>query len=267
MSYQDYEHLAIDVTDGVAVVRMNRPERLNAFNVTMALELLRVPGELREDPDVRCVVLTGTGRGFCSGLDIKDVADAGRTMFGHAPMDEIGISGRFTLAWYEIDKPTIAAINGVAAGGGLGFALMQDIRIAAESARLIPMFTKRGVAPEVGVSWTAVRAVGLQRALAWYYTDRELSAAEALDWGAVLKVVPDDQLMEATMELASDIAAGPPLTVRLVRRSLYHAEERPEIRDHLRYAWTNVGISGRTDDIREGSAAVAERRAPNFVGR
>ena len=129
------------------------------------------------------------------------------------------------------------------------------------------MFTKRGVAPEVGVSWTAVRAVGLQRALAWYYTDRELSAAQALEWGAVLQVVPDDQLMEATMELASNIAAGPPLTVRLVRRSLYHAEERPEIRDHLRYAWTNVGISGRTDDIREGSAAVAERRAPTFVGR
>ncbi len=267
MSYDDYEHLEIEVKDGVAVVRMNRPERLNAFNVTMAREMLRVPGELREDPDVRCVILTGTGRGFCSGLDIKDVQDAERTIFGHAPMDEIGISGRFTLAWYEIDKPTISAINGVAAGGGLGFALMQDIRIAGESARLIPMFTKRGVAPEVGVSWTAVHAVGLQRALAWYYTDRELSAAEALDWGVVLKVVPDDQLMDAAMELASDIAAGPPLTVRLVRRSLYHAAERPELRDHLRYAWTNVGTSGRTEDIREGSAAVAEKRAPRFVGR
>jgi enoyl-CoA hydratase/carnithine racemase len=267
MDYSSYEHLVVEIDDGVAVVRMNRPERLNAFNILMAEEMLRIPGELREDPDVRCVILTGTGRGFCTGLDIKEVTNASETIFGQIPMDEIGISGRFTLAWHEIDKPTIAAVNGVAAGGGLGFALMQDIRIVCDSTRLLPMFTRRGVAPEVGVSWTAVHAVGLQRALAWYYTDRELSGREALEWGVALELVPDDQLMATAMTLAKQIAAGPPLTVRLVRRALYHAEQFPELRQHLSYAWRNVGTSTRTADIKEAGAALAERREPQFVGR
>ncbi len=267
MAYDDYQHLVIEVEDGVAVVRMNRPEKLNAFNPRMGLELLRAPAELRDDASVRCVVLTGTGRGFCSGVDTSEdrgaVAD---NPFHRRPTDEIGYSGRVTLAWHELDKPSIGAINGVAAGGGLGLAMAQDLRVAAESARLIPIFTVRGISPELGLSWTATRAIGTARTLEWFYTGRELSGAEALEWGAVNHVFPDDQFEQGTRDLAQRIADGAPIALSLTRRTVHHAQNTP-LREHLVYEAANVGISGQTEDTVEGRAAIRERRKPVFHGR
>ncbi|MCY4638959.1 MAG: enoyl-CoA hydratase/isomerase family protein [Chloroflexi bacterium] len=267
MAYNDYEHLVIEVEDGVAVVRMNRPEKLNAFNPTMGLELLRAPAELRDDPGVRCVVLTGTGRGFCSGVDTSEERSRdGANPFHRAATDEIGYSGRVTLAWHELDKPSIGAINGVAAGGGLGLAMAQDLRIAAESARLIPIFTMRGISPELGLSWTATRLIGTARTLEWFYTGRELSGAQALEWGVVNHVAPDDQFEQATRDLAQRIADGAPIALSLSRRTVYHAQNTP-LREHLVYEAANVGISGQTEDTVEGRAAIRERRRPVFHGR
>ncbi len=267
MAYDDYQHLDIEVEGGVAMVRMNRPEKLNAFNPTMGLELLRAPSELRDDPDVRCVVLTGTGRGFCSGVDTSEdrgaVAD---NPFHRRATDELGYSGRVTLAWHELDKPSIGAINGVAAGGGLGLAMAQDLRIAAESARLIPIFTMRGISPELGLSWTATRLIGSARALEWFYTGQELSGQQALEWGVVNHVVPDDQFEEATRALAQRIADGAPIALSLTRRTVQHAQNTT-LREHLIYEAANVGISGQTEDTVEGRTAIRERRKPVFHGR
>ena len=267
MNYDDYQHLVVTVEDGVAVVRMNRPEKLNAFNRTMGIELLRVPGELRDDPAVRCVVLTGTGRGFCSGVDVTGERDpAVEDPFTRRPVDELGFSGRLTLAWNEIDVPSIASINGVAAGGGLGLALMQDLRIAAESARLLPMFAMRGMSPQVGLGWTATRLLGVSRTLDWLYRGRPLVGHEALEWGVVNYVVPDDELEAETMVIAREIAEGAPIALRLTRRTVHHAAGA-SLRDHLIYEVMHEGISAATEDTQEGRAAVNERRKPVFKGR
>ena len=130
MAYADYETLVIDIKDYVATIRMNRPEKLNAFDQVMGKELIRVTDELKNDNDVRCTILTGTGRGFCSGVDLgQDRTPAKENIFSRDMLDEHGFSGRVALAWNELDKPTIAAVNGVAAGGGLGLAMLQDIRV------------------------------------------------------------------------------------------------------------------------------------------
>jgi len=267
MAYDDYEHLVIEVEDHVATVRMNRPEKLNAFNETMGLELLRAPAELGADADVRCVVLTGTGRGFCTGVDTsQDRGAVTENPFHRRSTDELGYSGRVTLAWHELDKPTIGAINGVAAGGGLGLAMAQDLRIATESARLIPIFTKRGISPELGLSWTATRLIGSARALEWFYTGQELSGTKAFEWGAVNQVVPDDQFAEATKTLVRSIAAGAPIALSLTRRTVYNAQTTP-LREHLVYEAAQVGISTVTEDTKEGRAAIRERREPVFHGK
>jgi 2-(1,2-epoxy-1,2-dihydrophenyl)acetyl-CoA isomerase len=267
MGYSSYEHLVVTVDGGVATVRMNRPEKLNAFNRTMGLELLRIPTELREDGDVRAVILTGTGRGFCTGVDITEPRAANTdNPFHRTKMDELGYTSRLPLAWHEIDKPTIAAVNGVAAGGGMSLALMQDIRIVARSARFVPMFPRRGLAPEVGSSWFVPRLMGTARALEWFYTFDELSAENAAEFGLVNHLVDDDALMPAALELGRKIAEGAPIAQRLARRSIYHAMDH-SLRDHLPYEAANVGISQTTEDYVEGGAAVRERRKPVFSGR
>ncbi|MCS6800378.1 MAG: enoyl-CoA hydratase/isomerase family protein [Chloroflexota bacterium] len=267
MDYQAYQHLVIEVADGIALVRLNRPEKLNAFNAAMGRELLRLPDQLRDDPAVRVVVVTGTGRGFCSGVDISEArGPTADNPFHRQPMDPLGYSGRLPLAWHEIDKPTIAAVNGVAAGGGLCLAMMMDMRVIARTARLLPMFITRGLAPEVGASWFAARLLGLPRALEWYLTGEEISGERAGEIGLANYVVEESELLPKAMELARKIADGPPIAVRLTRRSIYHAVTS-SLRDHLPYEASNLAISQATEDAAEGRAAVRERRKPVFVGR
>ncbi len=267
MGYEGYEHLVITVEDGICTVRMNRPEKLNAFNATMGLELLRLPAELREDNDVRVVILTGTGRGFCSGVDTaQERGENADNPFQRKKMDELGYTGRLPTAWYNIDKPTIAAVNGVAAGGGLCLAMIQDIRIAARSARFIPVFIKRGIAPEVGASWFVSRLIGLPRALEWFYTGDEINGEKAEQIGLANHTVDDDKLMDTAMALARQIADGPPIALRVTRRSVYHGSTHT-LAEHLPVEVMNLAITQATEDAEEGRAAVRERRKANFTGR
>jgi 2-(1,2-epoxy-1,2-dihydrophenyl)acetyl-CoA isomerase len=269
LSYDNYEHLVITKEDGVAMVRMNRPERLNSFNQKMGQELLDAPAELREDDDVRVVVLTGTGRGFCSGVDTSREGAGMReakNLFHRTPTDELGYTSRVVLAWHEIDKPTIAAVNGIAAGGGFGLAMMQDLRIMARSARLLPIFLNRGMSPELGVSWFVPRVIGLPKAFEWLYSGQPLTADQALEMGVVNRVVEDDAIYDEAWKWAKGIAEGPPIGLRLTRRTLYNAVSAP-LKDHLPYEAINVGISSRTEDAEEGKKALVERRKPVFVGR
>lgn len=264
------ETLVVSIDQGVAVVRMNRPHALNAFNAEMAAELLRVTSELRDSHEVRVVVLTGTGRGFCSGVDINEDARLGRNPrnnpFIRDPMDQWGFTSRLALAWHEIDKPTIAAVNGVAAGGGFAMSLLCDIRIAAESARFYPMFIQRATSPEVGSSWTLPRIIGLSRAFEWMYTGDPVSGPEAAEMGLVSRTVPDDKLEETVGALARRIADGPPLGLRLTKRTLIHGLST-NLRDHLPYETLLLGITSDTEDGAEGRNAIKEKRKPIFKGR
>ncbi|MCS7003127.1 MAG: enoyl-CoA hydratase-related protein, partial [Dehalococcoidia bacterium] len=186
--------------------------------------------------------------------------------FHRPPMDELGYTGRLPLAWRDIDKPTIGAINGVAAGGGLSLAMMLDLRFMAESARLVPTFITRGISPEVGLSWFVTRAIGFAKAFEWLATGDHLSANEARDLGLVNHVVRDEDLLDATLALAKRLAEGPPLALRLTRRVLVHALDH-DLRDHLPYEAQCVSIANQTEDAKEGRAALRERRKPKFVGR
>lgn len=263
----DYEHIQVSVEDYIAVVRLNRPEKMNAFNANMGLELLRLPGELRDDPDVRVVIITGNGRGFCGGADVAEGrAHDGSNPFHRTAMDELGYSGRLPLAWVELDKPTIAAVNGVAAGGGLCLAIMQDIRVLGKSARMLPMFSRRGLAPEVGASWFLANIMGSSRAIEWLLTNEDVRGERAMELGLGSYLVEDDQLMDKAMEVARNIADAAPIAARLTRRSVYHALSH-SLRDHLPYEAANLGISQNTEDAVEGRTATRERRKANFKGR
>lgn len=269
MTYKDYETLVIDFTGYVATVRMNRPEKLNAFDQIMGKELIKITDDLKNNDDVRCIILTGTGRGFCSGVDLgQDRTPAKENIFSRGMLDEHGFSGRVALAWNEIDKPTIAAINGVAAGGGLGLAMLQDIRIAAESARLIPIFSRRGIAPELGMSWTTPNVIGYSKALEWFYTGDELSGQQAFDLGVANHVVEDARLQEYALELATKISEwSSPIATRLTKRTVYASLNSDSLRQHLIYEAMNVGLGSSTEDTVEGRTSIIEKRKPEFKGK
>ncbi len=262
VDYSSYEHLVVQVDDGVAVVRMNRPERLNAFNILMAEEMLRIPGELRDDPDVRCVILTGTGRGFCTGLDITDVSNASETIFGQIPMDEIGISGRFTLAWYEIDKPTIAAVNGVAIGGGHVLHVLCDLTIAADSAR----FGQAG--PRVGSfdagygSAYLARILGDKRAREVWYLCRLYDAATMQRWGLVNAVVPLSELRAEVRRWADEMLDKSPTALKVLKHS-FNADSE-SIAGLGAMAFDSLELFVRSDEAQQGLTAFQEGRAPRF---
>ena len=269
MAYADYETLVIDIKDYVATIRMNRPEKLNAFDQVMGKELIRVTDELKNDNDVRCTILTGTGRGFCSGVDLgQDRTPAEENIFSRGMLDEHGFSGRVALAWNELDKPTIAAVNGVAAGGGLGLAMLQDIRVVCDSARLIPIFGRRGIAPELGMSWTTPNIIGYSKTLEWFYTGDELSGKQAHELGVANHVVADDQLIDFTFELATKIAEwSSPIATRLTKRTVYASLNADSLRQHLIYEAMNVGLGSSTEDTVEGRTSIIEKRKPNFQGK
>ncbi|MFN8532430.1 MAG: enoyl-CoA hydratase-related protein [Dehalococcoidia bacterium] len=270
MNPESYHSLVLSVDDGVALVKLNRPATLNAFDRTLAFELLRVAEEIHAADEVRAVVLTGAGRGFCSGVDIKETAFLGSdptvNPFQRDRLDALGYTGRLPLAWYEIDKPTIAAVNGVAAGGGFALSLVCDIRLAAESARFYPMFIQRGTSPEVATSWTLPRLIGTARAFEWLYTGDPISGSEAAAIGLVNRTVPDDRLLDEAFAVARKIAEGPPLALRLTRRTIQHGLTR-SLREHLPYETHNLGLSIATEDAREGARAIVEKRRPTFTGR
>lgn len=267
MGYQEYETLKVTVEDGVATVLMNRPELLNAFNSTMRRELLRIPDELRDDPEVRVVILTGAGRGFSSGADGTEPRGNSTDLLPTKPReDPLSWAGRVAIAWHNLDKFSIAAINGVAVGGGLALALFTDIRTMADSARLMPIFMNLGNSPEMGSSWYIPRLAGLPRALEWLCTGDTLFAAEAERIGVVNHVFPAESLLEETMKIARKVAGNPPMAVRLSRRDIYHGLQYG-LAEHLPYEVSNVMICIGSEDAKEARLAAAEKRKPVFVGR
>ncbi len=244
----------------VLTIRLNRPDVLNAFNAELHRAL---GGALREarEADVRAVVITGAGRGFCVGQDL--------TEFREAPGD-IGSRLRESyhpniLAIRALEKPVIAAVNGVAAGAGMSFACACDIRIAADSASFIPAFINIGLVPDSGGSYFVTRILGPARALEWLASGRKLTAAEAHAWGLVSEVVENDALVRRAGELATQLAALPTRGIGMTKRLIDHAlnatlEEQLDREAQLQAAATQTG------DFKEGVAAFLEKRPPQFRG-
>jgi enoyl-CoA hydratase/carnithine racemase/RimJ/RimL family protein N-acetyltransferase len=265
-SPMEFQQITTEVTDHVLTITMNRPERLNAWTLTMFEELMTAFDQADSDDEVRAVIVTGAGRGFCAGADL---ARGGETFTkrDHEDPDTIprDSGGRLTLRIYELTKPVIAAINGPAVGIGATMTLPMDVRIAADDARIGFVFVRRGIVPEACSSWFLPRVVGISRAMEWVATGRVFDAQEALSGGLVRSLHPKAELLEAANTLAREIADNAaPVSVALARRMLWRmlGAEHPMVAH--RTDSRGMLHRGRSADAAEGIAAFLEKREAVF---
>jgi len=256
-----------EVADHVATIRLNRPHRRNAISARMLQLLSQRFSQADNDGDVRVVILTGAGKGFCSGLDIKD-AMAGTGIGGSAS----GGGGSFmqtrnlpTVILQEMDTPVIAVLNGAAAGYGLDLALGADLRLMASSATLLPGFAKRGVVPESGGTWYLPRLLGWAKAAEISYLGRDIDAAEAERIGLVNRAVPDDELAGLAHEWATEIAGNAPLAIRAMKRLFRHGQTQ-DFESHSHHVLLQTMLLFGTKDFQEGMVSFMEKRPPEFHG-
>ena len=217
---------------------------------------------------MRVVVITGAGRGFCSGADLTGPAGAPaqETPGQNERLDEYGWVGRQAMSVYHLDKPVIAAVNGVAAGAGMSLATACDLRVGSENTRFKSVFIERNLSPDSGLSFFLPRIVGQSRAADLIYTSRRVDAEEAYRIGLLDRLVASDKLLDATLELAAEMAQWPPLALRSSKRVLQHSIEAP-LPDALRYEMTGLSYARRaTNDARESLAAFREKRKPSYTG-
>jgi 2-(1,2-epoxy-1,2-dihydrophenyl)acetyl-CoA isomerase len=256
------------VKDGVAVLTLNRPDRLNAMSRPMLDALLEALPRLAEDPAVGVVVLTGAGRGFCAGGDVKAMAEGNE--LGGQTMEERAQALRSrmeTSRWlHEMPKPTIAMMRGPAAGAGLSLAMACDLRIASDTVKLGTAFARVGYSGDFGGSYYLTQLVGTAKARELYFTADLLDAQQALGLGLVNRVVADARLEEETMALASRLARGPRVAYRYMKRNM-NAAETASLNDMLDLEAWNHTRTGMTEDHREAARAFVEKREPQFKGR
>lgn len=260
------KHLIEAIADGVATLTLNRPDRLNALSTPMIEGLLEALPRLAEDAAVGAIVLTGAGRGFCAGGDVKSMAE---DSVQRAIVEAVAhLRGRMEVSrlLHEIPKPTIAMVNGPAAGAGLSLALACDLRIAAQSARLVTAFVNVGFSGDFGGSYFLSKLVGTGRARELYYTADPLNAGEALSLGVVNRVVPDADLVATTMLLARKLARGPRIALALMKQN-FNAAENCTLAQLLDLEARHQIETGRTQDHKEAARAFVEKRTPVFVGR
>jgi 2-(1,2-epoxy-1,2-dihydrophenyl)acetyl-CoA isomerase len=261
----DYQTIRVETKAGVATITLSRPDAYNALNLALARELFTAVLEVDEDPAVRCVVLTGAGKAFCGGGDVKDFAD-------NLPRIGVLIKELTTYIHGAVSrlvrtpKPVLTAVNGVAAGGGFSLAIAGDLVLAAESARFTMAYSKIAATPDGSSTYWLPRLVGIRRAMELFYTNRVLSAKEAQEWGIVTRVVPDVELAEATAKLAGELAQAP--TRALGRgKLLFHASTTESLETQMELESQAIAASGHTEDFAEGVRAFAAKRAPVFTGR
>jgi len=260
-----FESILFQVEEGVARLTLNRPQSLNCFNTAMHQEVREALQQVREDATIRCLLLSGSGRGFCAGQDLSDravSADQGPPDLGDSVEKYYNplIRGIMTLP-----KPVICAVNGVAAGAGASIALACDIVLAARSASFIQVFGKIGLVPDSGGTWNLPRAVGLPRAKGLALLGDKLSAEQAEAWGMIWRCMDDDQLQEESLKLAKHLATQPTLGLGMIKK-LLSAATANSLHEQLELEKETMRLLGRSHDYQEGVAAFLEKRAPHFKG-
>jgi len=263
-----YEDATFEKEGGIATLTLNLPERLNALSPGIREALLGAAEDVAQDDDTKVLIITGAGRAFCSGADVRGLAGQVEIRSGEA--GRRGIMGPLSLPVLrlsQLDKPVIAAVNGVAAGGGFGLATACDIRIASENARFISVFVRRGLPVEWGLSYFLPRVVGTTKALEILWTGRAVDAQEAERIGLVSKVVPADDLMNEARALAAKFAKGPSIAIELIKRTVYAGLQSNNLAAQLGYETYAAGVCVRTEDFAEGVKAFLEKREAAFQGR
>lgn len=268
---QQSQEVLYGVADHIATITLNAPERMNTISGAMLDQLSERLLDADRDRDVRCIVLTGTGRAFCAGLDLQaQMSGPAGSLGGLGSLDvapgELDIRNAPPIVLHQLDTPTICALNGGAAGYGLDIALGCDIRVAAGTAKLNPGFAKRGILPESGGTWLLPRMVGYAKAAEIAFTGRTLTAAESLELGLVNHVVDAAELTAFTRALAAEIVANAPLAVRAIKRMM-RAAETETFDQNVHHVFLQLLPLMRTKDFTEGVTAFMEKRTPKFTGR
>jgi enoyl-CoA hydratase/carnithine racemase len=261
--------LLYETREHVALVTLNRPERLNAITIAMLEALTAALKRAESDPDVRVIVLTGAGRGFCSGLDLKEAAEGkgiGGALAGPGGVGHMGTRDLPTVVLHQLDTPVVCALNGAAAGYGLDLALGCDVRLMARSAKLAPVFAKRAIIPESGGTWYLPRLVGWATACEIGFLGDEIGAERALELGLVNRVVADDDVLPEALRWAEKIAANAPLALKAMKR-LYRHGLSEDFEAHSHHVLMQLMLLFRSTDFQEGVASFIERRPPRFTGR
>ena len=257
-----YETILVDKSNGVATITLNRPQALNAFIPQMNSELSQALREAERDGEVRCVVLTGAGRAFCAGQDLKGRTREQRGSLGQSLRERYN---PIILRIRNMEKVVLAAVNGIAAGAGCNLALCCDLRIASEETRFIQAFVRVGLAPDCGGSFFLPRLVGLSKAMELLLLGEPVEAQQALNLGLVAKVFPAKEFASATRKMAEGLARGP-RSIGLIKRAVNRAL-KSDLESQLEYEAQLQEIAGRSTDFDEGVQAFLEKRTPEFTGK
>ncbi len=262
-----YDNLRVDRDGQIALVTLNRPEKLNAIDRHLHHDMMEACAELRDDDGVRVVVFTGEGRGFCSGADLTGARPNDEHASRGERLDEYNWVGRQALMVYrDLNKPTIAAVNGVAAGAGMGLALACDMRVGCENTRFKTVFIERSLSPDSGLSYFLPRIIGSSRAFDLVFTSRTVDAEEAFRLGLLDRLTSSENLLGEAMDLAGQIAMWPPVAMQMSKRALQRSLDTT-LDDQLQYETHSIVFARRAPhDVAEAAASFRERRPPVFTG-
>ncbi len=260
------EHVLLDKKDHVATITLNRPDRYNSFGGLMRQEIVQVLEDVAADKDTRCVVITGAGKYFCTGGDVGEFADGSTKALDNTVSAERHAMSRAVILINEMEKPVIASVNGAAAGGGCNLALSCDIRIGGDRARFGQVFVRRGVHPDWGGIYFLPRLVGYAKACELIFGGEVVGAEEALKIGLLNKLVPQEELAEATWEMAYKFAHNAPIPIAFAKRGLqnYGKWDLGQALDYESYV---LSVCMQTEDMIEGFGAFLEKRDPVFKGK
>jgi 2-(1,2-epoxy-1,2-dihydrophenyl)acetyl-CoA isomerase len=261
----EYTTLLFDVRDGIAHISLNRPEAANSINLEFARDLMYAVLRCDEDPSIRAVVMSGKGNLFCGGGDLKTFASQGNHIASYIKEVTTYLHSAISRLM-RMDAPVVAAVHGSAAGAGMSLAIACDIVVAAQSAKFRVAYTRIGLTPDGSLSYFLPRIVGLKRALELTLTNRILSAQEALDWGIVTKVVPDQELMTEAFVFAKELAAGAPKALGASKR-LLHGGWTETLETQMEHESQIIASMARLSDSHEGIRAFLEKRTPKFKGQ
>ncbi len=260
----DFSTILFKVSDGLATITLNRLEAANAMNITMSHDLMMAAIECDENPEIRAVLITATGKMFSAGGDLKSfvASESMPHLLKEMTVYLHGAISRFA----RMDAPVVVAVNGTAAGAGFSLAAAGDLVLAAESAKFVSAYTKSALSPDASSTYFVPRAIGLRRAAELMLTNRVLSASEALEWQLINRVVPDADLMTEATALAKELAAGPTLAFGQVKQMLL-ATFGESLETQMETEARNITEMSKSQDTAEGIAAFVEKRAPNYQGR